>query len=305
MRLENVAGSKGTTREVDKPGPRPLPQPPPVLQSGPARCRQARPRTTHSGRRPTSPGPSTAPGTRAWSGSRLRRAPRFQGPRRPRRVGACGAGPSDVPGALRFPSPGDPGSHPELSPRCHALVGAPRDRPSLLHPRSALPPWASVGAAAASSGQGVPRAHLPEDVVGLHATVLVARADHRHPQRRRRHGGGRPVRTLRLRAPTQSRLFRTSKMAAAAPGSHDAKRRRRRRIASGRAARADTQRPRGLPAVPEPRRRAEEGPASGRRAAGSASAPGVRSLGPQSSQELPADLRRRPDVTRRRRRLRE
>lgn len=115
MRLENVAGSKGTTREVDKPGPRPLPQPPPVLQSGPARCRQARPRTTHSGRRPTSPGPSTAPGTRAWSGSRLRRAPRFQGPRRPRRVGACGAGPSDVPGALRFPSPGDPGSHPELS----------------------------------------------------------------------------------------------------------------------------------------------------------------------------------------------
>ena len=149
----------------------------------------------------------------------------------------------------------------ERSPLLGAL------RPQGRQARTRIP-RASVGATAASSGWGVPRACLPENVVGLHATVLVARADHRHPQRRRRHGGDRPVRTLRLRAPTQSRLFRTSKMAAAAPGSHDAKRRRLRRIASGRAAWAHTRRPRGLPADSDTRRRAEEGPPSRRQAAG-------------------------------------
>lgn len=53
-----------------------------------------------------------------------------------------------------------------------------------------------------------------EDVVRLHAPVLVARAHHRHPQWRRRHGGSRTVCDSHFGTPTQPRRFRTSKMAA-------------------------------------------------------------------------------------------
>lgn len=76
----------------------------------------------------------------------------------------------------------------------------------------------------ASVGRAGPgrRPQLPEDVVRLHAPVLVARAHHRHPQWRRRHGGSRTVCDSRFGTPTQPRRFRTSKMAASTPGSHDA-----------------------------------------------------------------------------------
>lgn len=83
------------------------------------------------------------------------------------------------------------------------------------------------------------RPQLPEDVVRLHAPVLVARAHHRHPQRRRRHSGGRTdcdaaAPGLPASGGASARaIWRLRRPEVMTP-----RRRRRRRTASGRAARA-------------------------------------------------------------------
>lgn len=94
------------------------------------------------------------------------------------------------------------------------LTAGPSDRPGL-----AAPAWRRRSC----------RAWLPEDIVCLHAAVLVARANHGHTERRRRHGGAgkSPARSPRLpslRYPAGG----SHKMAAAA----------RRRAGPGRVSRA-------------------------------------------------------------------
>jgi hypothetical protein len=137
------------------------------------------------------------PRTAAGRGSLATLAARPPAPGTPARRSAENGSP---PPAARIPVLGPPGPYARHGPPSASRLAA------QLGPRS--------GPGGRKAGRNGGRAYragalawteppIPEDVVRLHAPVLVTRAHHRHSQRRRRHDGGRTVHRCRPEAPTQ------------------------------------------------------------------------------------------------------
>lgn len=132
------------------------------------------------------------------------------------------------------------------------------------------------------------RPQLPEDVVRLHAPVLVARAHHRHPQRRRRHGGAAPSATLPLRDPHPAAA--RARWRPQRPEVMTRKRGRRQRSASERAA----GRALGVPQVRHARLERPAAGVGGPRAGRRVAAPGMHGPYPCSAGGSPPARRPAP-----------